>query len=96
MVSTDLYQWQRVSGTAAGTTVVKAEPGNLKTIIMGQNKTGTATFYDHASGTSATSLMFILQNTSGTSPLALDINCRFKNGLVAETGGTTDMTVIYS
>lgn len=96
MVSTDLYNWTRVSGTAAGTATITARGGNLKSIIMGQNTTGTVSFYDVAGATTAASEIFVLQNTSGTSPLAIDVNCRFKNGLVAVKGGTTDMTVVWN
>lgn len=89
------FQWQRISGTAAGTTVVKASPTVLHAVVLGQNKTGTVTFYDHASGTSATSLMTKLDNTVGTQPTTVTFNSQCKNGLVAESGGTTDMLVIY-
>jgi hypothetical protein len=96
MVSTDLYNWTRVSGTAAGTTTITGHYGNLKSIVMGENKTGTVSFYDVAGATTAATQIFALNNTSGTSPLAIDVNCRFKNGLVAVTGGTTDMTVFWN
>jgi hypothetical protein len=88
-------QWQRISGTAAGTTVVKASETTLYGVVIGQNKTGTVTFYDHASGTSATSKLGSVDNTCGTQPTSLDIGARMRNGIVAETGGTTDMLVIY-
>ena len=88
-------QWQRVNGTAAGTTVVKAAPTVFYGVLIGQNKTGTVTFYDNATGTSATSLMTNVDNTSGTRPLFVPIGAQMKKGLVAEVGGTTDMLVIY-
>lgn len=90
------FQYKRVSGTAAGTTVIKADSGYLKGIVMGQNKTGTIALYDHASGTSSTSLLTNINNTSGTAPVSIDFDIRFRNGLVAELGGTTDILVIYN
>jgi len=89
------YSWQRISGTAAGTTVISPVSGNLKSVVIGQNKTGTVTFYDNASGTSSL-LMFNLDNTIGSIPTSLSIDAHLRYGLVAVVGGTTDMTVIYN
>ena len=95
MQPTSGFQYKRVSGTAAGTTVIKASYGQLKNIVIGQNKTGTIALYDHASGTSAASLLVNLDNTAGTTPVSINFDMRFRNGLVAEIGGTTDILVIY-
>lgn len=89
------FQYKRISGTAAGTTVIKASSTVLHSIVIGQNKTGTVTFYDNASGTTAASLLANIDNTTGTQPTSLVFNAQMKNGLVAESGGTTDMLVIY-
>jgi hypothetical protein len=88
------YQHQRVSGTAAGTTVVKASTTVLHKIIMGQNKTGTITVYDNASGT-ASGILGNFDNTCGTRPLSIPINAQMRKGIVAELGGTTDALFIY-
>lgn len=88
------YQYSRVSGTVAGTAVVKSTGyGILHSVTSGLAKTGTATFYDNASGTSASSLLFALNNNA-ISNHVLDI--RLKNGLTVETGGTTDLLVSFN
>ena len=84
----------RINGTGAGTTVIKAFPTVLHAIVIGQNKTGTVTFYDDATGTSSGRLIDI-DNTCGTRPLTIPIGMQMRNGIVAELGGTTDMLVIY-
>ena len=89
------YQYKRVSGTAAGTTVIQDHNGVLKGYLIGQNKTGTITIYDNATGTTADSLLSVINNNSGSIPLSADLQVRFKDGLVAETGGTTDILFIY-
>lgn len=88
-------QWKRVQGTAAGTTVLKDSRTVLYGVVIGQNKTGTVTFYDHASGTSATSYMTAVDNTSGTQPTSLYFGMRMRNGITVTTGGTTDMLVAF-
>lgn len=90
-------QYTRVSGTAAGTTVISARSGMFLRVISGNNKTGTATFYDSstAAGSAATNYIIAVNNTSGTEPVGLEVGTRFKNGLIAVVGGTTDMTVIW-
>jgi len=89
-------RWVRVSGTAAGTTVICANPSVLRTVVMGNNKTGTASLYDSATaaGTSATNFMQDIVNTSGTVPQSLTFNSNLRYGLVVVTGGTTDMLVM--
>ena len=95
MQPTSGFQYKRVSGTAAGTTVIKADYGFLKGIVIGQNKEGTITFYDNASGTSSASLLSVVNNNAGSIPTNINFDMRFKKGLVAELGGTTDMLIIY-
>ena len=89
------FQYARVSGTEAGTTVVKADYGRLERIVIGANKEGTVALYDNASGTSTASLLTTINNNSGSIPVDIDFDLRFKNGLVAEVGGTTDLLIIY-
>jgi len=88
-------QWVRVSGTAAGTTVIKASRTALYTVVIGQSKTGTVTFYDHPTG--ATNLIMAVDNTiaAGAVPNSLEVGARLRNGLTVVTGGTTDMVVTY-
>lgn len=87
-----------VSGTAAGTTVITPNPGSFERIIVGDNKTGTATFYDSATaaGTASTNLIIAVNNNSGSIPMSVEVGCRVKSGLVAVLGGTTALTVIYT
>ena len=91
------YQYYRVSGTAAGTTVIKAEETILHAVVIGETKTGTVTFYDcaTAAGTAASNQIMVLQNTAGTVPQNVVCNGQMKKGLTVVVGGTTDMTVFY-
>lgn len=89
-------QWTRVSGTAAGTTVVANAPTVLQKILLPSQKTGTVTIYDNASGTSATTLVAVIPNTNGTIPVSIDLGIQMRRGIVAETGGTTDFVVIWN
>jgi hypothetical protein len=87
-------QYQRVSGTAAGTTVVYPLPGVLYRVVLGQGKTGTVSLYD--SDSAVENLIAAVDNNSGTVPTFVDFGCRVKNGIVAVVSGTTDVTVIYN
>ena len=89
-------QWARVQGTAAGTTTIKASKTALYNVVIGQNKTGTATFYDSASGTTSSYLMAV-DNTvaSGGVPNSLAVDARLRNGLTVVVAGTVDMLVTY-
>lgn len=91
-------QYKRISGTAAGTTVVMNRNGSLERIILGSNKTGTISFYDVASsdGTASTNFIMAIDNTSGTIPSSVECGFRVKAGLVAVTGGTTDILAVYN
>lgn len=97
MFPTSGYQHYRILGTAAGTTVIKAEPTVLHAVVIGETKTGTVTFYDSstAAGTSATNHIFVLQNTAGSVPQSVLCDAQCKSGLTVVVGGTTDMTVFY-
>lgn len=91
------YQYYRVSGTAAGTTVIKAEQTILHAVVVGEQKTGTVTFYDSATAAGAVdaSKIITIQNTAGTVPQNVICNGQMKKGLTVIVGGTTDMTVFY-
>ena len=88
-------QWKRLSGTAAGTTVISETPATLCTVTAGGNYTGTITFYDAstAGGSSATNLMLAINNNSGSVPVTIDPYVSTRNGIVAVLGGTTDVLV---
>lgn len=90
-------QFKRVNGTSAGTTVVKDSRTVLYGILLGQNKTGTATIYNTnvAGGTAAANYFAAIDNTSGTIPQSLQLGAAFNKGITVVTGGTTDMTFIY-
>ena len=90
-------QWARVNGTGAGTVVLKASRTVLYGILLGQNKTGTATIYnsDTLAGTAAGNHFAVVDNSSGTIPQMLNIGAAFNKGITVLTGGTTDMTFIY-
>ena len=98
MQPVSLYQYTRVSGTVAGSAVVSARAGSLANIVIGSNKEGTVTFYDAATaaGTSATNLIFNINNNTGSIPTNIDVNANIKNGIVAFKGGTTDLTVMWN
>lgn len=93
---TDQGVYKRISGTVAGTTNLLQRKGNLYGLFITLSKTGTATFYDEAAGTSAGSHMFEISNAvAGSVNPQKIINARVKNGLTVVTGGTTDFMVIY-
>lgn len=87
--------WTHITGTAAGTTNVKQTNGNLYRVIVPANKTGTASFYDQAAGSSAGAHMFDLPNTVGSIPTAIEVGARLRYGLTVVVGGTVDFTVVY-
>jgi len=88
--------WQRISGTAAGTTSLITRKGYFDKVVMTVSKTGTATFYDQNAGSSAANLMFEISNAvAGTAPNTYWVGARVKNGLTIVTGGTTDFVVVY-
>jgi hypothetical protein len=91
------YQYYRVSGTAAGTTVIKASETILHAVVIGETKTGTVTFYDSATAAGAVAAvqLFTLQNTAGSVPQNVICDGQMKKGITVVVGGTTDMTVFY-
>ena len=91
------YTYTRISGTAAGTSLVVSRSQVLEGIFIGQNKTGTVSLYDSATtgGTSSSNYLGDIQNTCGSVPVGPRIGASLKNGLVAITGGTTDMLLIW-
>ena len=89
-------QYYRIAGTVAGTTVIAAAKTALYNIVIGQTKTGTASFYDNASGTASGFLMDVVNATAaGAIPTSIEVNARLRKDLTVVTGGTTDMLVIY-
>ena len=86
-------QWTKLSGTAAGTTILTTTPSVIQTITIPANNTGTVTFYDSVSGTASTTEVFSLACTTGTIPTTLRPGLQTKKGIVAVLGGTTNMTV---
>ncbi len=91
------FTYTRVSGTAAGTSVISAAPICLGGIFIGQNKTGTVSMYDSATaaGTAAGNYMGDVENTCGTTPIGPLIGAWTHNGLTVFTSGTTDMLFIW-
>lgn len=85
------YSW-KVIGTGVGTTTI-ARSVNLGVIVIPGTYTGTITFYDSASGTSATTQVLSfglpLVNTFQTVKPEL----QFKNGMVIDCQGTPLMTL---
>ena len=88
-------QYNRVSGTVAGTTLISPDACNFNTVTVGANYTGTVTFYDSATapGTTSTNLMIAVNNNSGSVPVTIQPYVHTKNGLVAVSGGTVDMLI---
>lgn len=94
-------QWTKLSGTAAGTTVVATSNSYLSRIIFPGTATGTAIFYDtgSAGGTSATNQFFTIdQNKIGTAggwPSYMDVGTRMRDGITAVVSGTVNMYIIW-
>lgn len=97
MNRTDQPQWQRISGTAAGTTtLISGREGFFHRVIIPTQKEGTVTFYDvNGATTSASEIAAISEFGAGTIPQHVDMGFRVRNGLVAVSGGTTDLVVVY-
>lgn len=96
MQGLDLPQYIRISGTVAGTTTVLNRKGNFHSVFIPTVKTGTASFYDNASGTSSATYLFDLSNAvSGSVQPEKLVGFRVHNGLTVVTGGTTDFLVVY-
>lgn len=92
------YQWVRIQGTIAGTTVYRTNSGVLKNFFIPITKTGTIGFYDTnvATGTAATNeICFPIPNVVGT-PNMYEFNWKFKTGLTVVVGGTVDCTMALS
>jgi hypothetical protein len=95
MQPVDGFQWKRIEGTVDGTATVIAEPTLLHSIIIGENKTGTVTFYDDDTTTTAAQYMFAVQNTCGSIGHVIIVDAQCKKGLTYKLGGTADMMVTY-
>ena len=89
------YQYNRVSGTAAGTAAISVAPSVLRAVVIGANSEGTVTFYDNLGGTSAATHVIALNNNSGSIPTAVQINAQFKKAITVAKGGTTEMLVVW-
>ncbi len=87
------FQWTVVSGTAAGTTTITAHSAVLYGVFVSGATTGTVTFYDSASGTSAKS--FDMVNTTFDQPTTVPFQVQFKKGITYATSGTTSMVAIW-
>lgn len=80
--------YYHLTGTAAGTVVVRNHPVNFNSFTIGTLVTGTVTFFDCAgtAGTTATNqLMSYTGALRDSHP-----NITLKQGLVALVSGTTD------
>jgi hypothetical protein len=78
--------------TSATTTVVKAAPGTLHSIIVNTaGTTNAVTIYDNtaASGTKIGSITVAVQG-------AIHYECDFTVGLTIVTSATSDITVVYN
>ena len=89
------FQWVRISGTVAGTTVISVNSTMLHAVVVGENKTGTATFYNDGTTNTAAQYMFAVQNTCGSLGHNIVVDAECNKGLTVATGGTTDLLVIY-
>lgn len=94
-------QYTHITGTAAGTTVIKSDTGWFGKVIIPAASTGTVTFYDVATAagtTSANQIMLGVSNNlnAANTPCSMDVSTRFRYGLVAVVGGTTDFTVVWN
>ena len=93
---TDLGQAVRLSGTAAGTTVVRDRAAGVLRVIIPTTKTGTISLYDVATagGTTAANFIMDIQNTAGSVPTSAALGFTTHTGLVAVKGGTTDLVLV--
>lgn len=87
-------QWSNIAATVAATATLFSGACTLVRVIFPANATGTVTFYDSASGTTATSLA-ALPCTSGSIPSSIEIGAQMKTGLTYTSGGTSNMIVLY-
>lgn len=96
MQPVDLPGYTRVTGTAAANTTILDRAGNVHRVIMTTSATGTAIFYDNASGTSAATHLYEISNfIDGTADTVRELGHKVKNGLTVAVSGTTDFVVVY-
>lgn len=85
-------EWVILSGTAAGTTTVRARSCVLERIVLGTTTTGTVELRDLDTAGTGNSVYTLAGTTSPFQSIELGIN--FKNGLTAVYGGTVNMTAV--
>lgn len=92
----DLGQYIRVSGTAAGTTVVRNRGAGVLRVIVPTTKTGTVDLYDTnvTTGTTAANFIMSIQNTGGSVPTSAALGFNTQFGLTVVKGGTTDLVLV--
>lgn len=76
----------------AATTTLKSSPGVLKTVVLNASLGTSLTIYDNttAAGTKIATI------NPGGSPVSLEYNAAFQNGLtIVSVGGTLNATIIF-
>jgi len=85
--------------TASANNVIKAKPGYLKSIIIGEWVTGgTVEVSDHATDGDGNVKIFLKAGTTDASgfPKTIPVDAHFENGITADIGGSqTKVTFVY-
>lgn len=80
--------------TTATTTVVKAAPGTLWSVVVNKPVgSSTITIYDNTAGSGT--VIALITNSADTKPFDLGYGVRFETGLTIVTSGADDVTVVY-
>ena len=93
------FNWTNIIATAAGTVQVTDHDTRLRAVYIPASATGTVTIYDTtstlgtASAGTARALTFV--NDTVDFPTYIPLDLQMKTGIVAVTGGTTNLTVIW-
>jgi hypothetical protein len=81
--------------TTATTAVLKYGLGQLHRIVINDPTTGTLmTIYDNTAG-SGTIIAIVNLGTKAVSPVSIEYNLPFNNGLTIVSTGTWDATIVY-
>lgn len=82
--------YTHISGAA--TTTVKTGPGCIHRIVVG-TPGGTCTVYDNTAGSGT--VIAVVDLSTLTAPISLDLSCDFATGLTLVTTSTSDITAVY-
>jgi putative Mn2+ efflux pump MntP len=88
---------QYVTIGTIGTTIVSDSAATLKRVIVGGTYVGSVYFYDSATiaGTAATNLVFTAAIPGAHLQNTMELNARFRNGIIATALGTPILTFTW-